>query len=158
MATLDLDSTRWSALVRQCIDVTGNRPDAEDAVQDAALAVLRRLPAFDAARTDVDAYLRTAAHHAALRVVTRRPPEAEFAGELATATATLDEVVDERARWVELLRAVTRLPSRQREAVLLFDIAGLDGAQVGRRLGLQPNAVNQLVFRARRSLRAKFAR
>lgn len=157
MPTLDLDSTRWSALVRQCMRVTGNRPDAEDAVQDAALSVLRRLPALDPATTDVDAYLRTAARHAALRVVTRRPPVAELEAEPADPTAALDEVVDERELGLQLLQAVARIPSRQREALLLFDVAGLDGVQVGRRLGIQPNAVNQLVFRARRSMRAELA-
>lgn len=138
--------------------VTGNRPDAEDAVQDAALSVLRRVPALDPATTDVDAYLRAAAHHAAVRVVTRRPAVTELDSAPVTCTPTLEEVVDGRARCAQLLHAVTRLPARQRQAVLLFDIAGLDGAQVGRRLGLQPNAVNQLVFRARRSMRAELAR
>jgi RNA polymerase sigma-70 factor (ECF subfamily) len=155
MLSLDLRQDRWSSLVRQCTRVTGDAHDAEDAVQDAAVAVLRRLPALDPDATDLDAYLAVAARHAALKISTRRRPCAQLHDALpddARPTAELAELGELRA---SLRAAVAGIPERQRAALLLFDVAGLDGTEVGERLGLDANAVAQLVFRARRSMRAQ---
>ena len=156
MLSLDLRQDRWSSLVRQCARVTGDAHDAEDAVQDAAVAVLRRLPALDPDTTDLDAYLAVAARHAALKISTRRRPCAELdealADDGARPTTELAELSELRA---SMRAAVAGIPERQRAALLLFDVAGLDGTEVGERLGLDANAVAQLVFRARRSMRAR---
>jgi RNA polymerase sigma-70 factor (ECF subfamily) len=152
---LQLDRGRWSALVRRCTQLTGDRCDAEDAVQDAVLAVLRRLPSLDPGG-DLDAYLWVAARRAAGRTAARRRPHAPVElGELPDPGASVEETVVGRELAVAVRAACDEIPERQRAALLLFDVAGYDGHQVGERLDLDPNAVNQLVFRARRSLRRR---
>lgn len=155
MPDLQLDRRRWSSLVSRCTQLTGDRCDAEDAVQDAVLAVLRRLPSLDPAG-DLDAYLWVAARRAAGRTAARRRPHAAVEpGELADPDASVEEVVVRRELAAAVRAACDEIPARQRAALLLFDVAGYDGRQVGERLDLDPNAVNQLVFRARRSLRRR---
>jgi RNA polymerase sigma-70 factor (ECF subfamily) len=55
-------------------------------------------------------------------------------------------------RW-DLLRALATLPIGQREALILTEWIGLDSAEAGTALGLQPASVRSRVSRARAALR-----
>ena len=55
----------------------------------------------------------------------------------------------------ELAAATARLPSRQREALALRDLLGLDHAQIGAVLAIDPAAVAALLARSRLCLRAE---
>jgi RNA polymerase sigma-70 factor (ECF subfamily) len=51
--------------------------------------------------------------------------------------------------------AIAALPDRQRMAILLSAVAGLETARIAETLDLTPGAVEQLLVRARRSLRGQ---
>jgi RNA polymerase sigma-70 factor, ECF subfamily len=55
-------------------------------------------------------------------------------------------------RQLDLLRAIKRLPRRQREVVALHYFMDLDGREIARSLRLSEGAVRALLFRARQSL------
>ncbi len=60
---------------------------------------------------------------------------------------------ERRAAVEQLQQAIAELPERQREAVVLRDLYGLQYAEVGAALGMSVASVESLLFRARRSLR-----
>jgi RNA polymerase sigma-70 factor (ECF subfamily) len=60
-----------------------------------------------------------------------------------------------RQDLAQVRRAVADLPDRQRQALLLKAMAGMDTAEIAGAMGTGPGAVEQLLVRARASLRAK---
>lgn len=150
---LALTPSDWDALVRSCTRVTGNRHDAEDAVQDAVLRVLRRLP--DVEGDDLSGYLFVAARNTARTKVTRARHHGELAETLADPAPAVDELAERRERRAQLAAALREIPARQARAVALIDVHGASTEEAAEVLELKPNAVNQLVFRGRNSLRAQ---
>ena len=63
------------------------------------------------------------------------------------------ERLESKERQRILYAALNELSERQREALYLRELDGLDNEQVGGRLGLGPGAVRAVLFRARRSLK-----
>ena len=61
------------------------------------------------------------------------------------------------ARVDDLREALGALPLNQRAALVLREVAGLSYAEIARHLSLSVNAVQMLIFRARRSLREELA-
>ena len=61
--------------------------------------------------------------------------------------------LDRKALAGELQLAISRLPEKQREAVVLRDLYGLRYTEVSAALGMSVASVESLLFRARRSLR-----
>ena len=137
-------------LIRLAYLMLGDRPGAEDAVQDAFCGLYRhwdRLADPDRAL----AYVRTAVLNACRSALRRRtlgrrltiyqPP-----GASAEATALGNE---ERH---EVLQAVRRLPGRQREALVLRFYLDLPEAETARIMGLRPSSVRSATHRALKAL------
>jgi len=61
--------------------------------------------------------------------------------------------LDRKAVIEELQQAISELPEKQREAVVLRDLYGLHYTEVSAALGMSVASVESLLFRARRSLR-----
>lgn len=61
--------------------------------------------------------------------------------------------LERKALVEELQQAIAELPEKQREAVVLRDLYGLQYAEVGAALGMSVASVESLLFRARRTLR-----
>jgi len=124
------------ALYRSAERMLGNRADAEDAVQDVFVSLVRsreRIGGVGNLRAYLFVSLRRAIgrirrrerkRHSAER---RRRPPAGSAG---------PEVSDE---FENLRRAVARLPAEQREVVSLKIDGQLTFAQIGEVLGISPN-------------------
>lgn len=136
-----------------------SREDAEDAVQEAYLRLLRYAERhevenpehllFAAARNiAVDNQRRqrvrekTAADYAILEVCSRVWPSA-------------DEVVDARQRLKRVEAAVAELPVRCREVFLLHRIQGLSYSQIAGRCGISSSAVEKHIARAMLQIDAK---
>jgi RNA polymerase sigma factor (sigma-70 family) len=61
--------------------------------------------------------------------------------------------LERKTTIVELRQAIAELPPKQREAVVLRDLYGLNYTEVGAALGISVASVESLLFRARRTLR-----
>jgi RNA polymerase sigma factor (sigma-70 family) len=127
-----------------------NREDVDDLTQatflDAYMA-LRRGDRPVAPR----AWLHAIARNRAARRF-RRPTLLEVELELDR-PAEVDESLPTLG---ELKPALARLTEKQRSALLLREVGGLSADEIAAALGLSRGAVETLLFRARRSLRAEF--
>jgi RNA polymerase sigma factor (sigma-70 family) len=129
--------------------------EAEDATQQAFLSAYRSLLGGADVR-DEGAWLATIARNecrARIAAGMRTPlPVADE--DLEAIPATGDEA-ERRAQVEALCAALTALPERQREAVVLRHLYGLSYGEVGRALGLSRPATEALLFRARRAMRMR---
>jgi RNA polymerase sigma-70 factor (ECF subfamily) len=143
--------------------VTGNRSDAEEAVQEAFLRAWLKAPDWQAR----DALANGAAFATWFNRVlvnlcidrVRRPQadpiEAAAAVPDAAPNAEALTAGGEIARRIS--RAMAELPERQRAALALCHFEGLSNAEAGQILELSVGAVESLLVRARRTLREKLA-
>ncbi len=131
--------------------------DAEDATQDALVAIVRGLDRFDG-RSSFATWSHRVATNACLdelRRRRRRPLPADpgpidevddRSGHRAPDPADAALGQDERRR---LSAALDALPDEFREAVLLRDVADLDYHDIGELLGLRPGTVRSRIARGR---------
>lgn len=84
-----------------------------------------------------------------------------FRSDRRAAEVPLDETLvggrPSDARVDDLHEALGALPINQRAALVLREVAGLSYAEIARHLSVSVNAVQMLIFRARRSLREELA-
>jgi RNA polymerase sigma-70 factor (sigma-E family) len=150
--TADFDdwvAARGPALLRLAYVLTGNRADAEDAVQD---ALSRALPRWEQIRTvgDPDAYVRRMvvnAHTSWWRKFRKR--EAPVADVVPPASADLPPHDERDAVW----RACLALPEAQRVAVVLRYYEQLEYAEIAALTGVAEGSVRSRVSRGLAALR-----
>jgi RNA polymerase sigma-70 factor (ECF subfamily) len=121
-------------LVRTAAAILGSREDAEDAVQDVFVALVRSRRQLGEIE-DMTAYLFAALRHAAARCAARREravPGHDFVGEMpARAESCSDHAIDGELQE-HLQRALQELPPEQREVVSLRLAGELTFAQIAR--------------------------
>jgi RNA polymerase sigma-70 factor (sigma-E family) len=148
----DWVAARGPALLRLAYVLTGNRADAEDAVQD---ALSRALPRWETIRTtgNPDAYVRRMvvnAHTSWWRKFRKR--ESPLA-DVVPAPSVDDVVSDDRdAVW----RACLALPDAQRVAVVLRYYEQLEYAEIAALTGVAEGSVRSRVSRGLAALREVF--
>jgi RNA polymerase sigma factor (sigma-70 family) len=130
-----------------------SREDAEDAVQDALTALVRRVGALRAAET-VTSWLFVTIRNACLRRVSgvvlvplESSPEivrSDFA----------DGVIDR----LVVADALAGLSASQRDVIVLIDLLGLPAERTAQRLGIGVRATKSRLHRARRALAASIDR
>ncbi len=144
-----------------CYRITGSADDAADATQETFLRVLERLPSLGDRELNFGSYLLTAARHASYDAIERRrraTPASEIP-DSAVPVAAGDELEGPersalRAAHQEQIRAANDgLPPRQREALALRELEELSYDEVADIMGMNRNAVAQLISRARINLR-----
>jgi RNA polymerase sigma factor (sigma-70 family) len=144
-----------------CYRITGSADDAADATQETFLRVLERLPSLEDRELNFGSYLLTAARHASYDAIKRRR-RATPTGDIpdsAVPVAAGDELDGPerqalRAVHQEQIRIANEgLPPRQREALALRELEELSYDEVASVMGMNRNAVAQLISRARINLR-----
>jgi RNA polymerase sigma-70 factor (ECF subfamily) len=149
-------------LYRYCLRLLGCPDDAADAMQDAFANLARRRTALPGDETAQRVYMFTVARNACFDLRRRRRGHVDLDSllrsgvELACDDPAGDPVLASAARSSreQIGAALERVPRRQRTAWLLRERSGLSCDEIGERLAIQPNAVAQLLHRARRSLLA----
>jgi len=142
----------------------GDRHEAEDATQDAFLRVMAKLPDLDLDNLQFGPYLYTAARNAGYDVIAKRkkmepagavPEEAEspFRGQLSDLETDPERAALASSQEEAVRAANERLPERQREVLALRELDGLSYDEIGSVMEMKPNAVAQLISRARIGLR-----
>jgi RNA polymerase sigma-70 factor (ECF subfamily) len=135
-----------------CLYRLGDRQDAEDALQSTFLNAFRALDKGVVPYAEAAWLFKIAQNVCVTRrrsAVRRR--RLESPEQLADSVASPERDAD---GLVDLTGALYGLPLRQRRAIVLREWQGLDYAEIADRLGLTHSAVETLLHRARRSLRA----
>jgi RNA polymerase sigma factor (sigma-70 family) len=145
-----------------CYRITGSAEDAADATQETFMAVLERLPRLEGRELNFGSYLLTAARNASYDVIARRK-RVRPAGDIADSAVPVGAGGDDperperhalRAAHQEQIRAANEsLPPRQREVLALRELEELSYDDVAQVMGMNRNAVAQLISRARINLR-----
>jgi RNA polymerase sigma-70 factor (ECF subfamily) len=138
------------ALFRVARALLGRRSDAEDAVQEVFVGLLRSRESL-ARVENMRAYVFASLRSAAGRIAARRTPAAD-----------LDDVPAPEARGLNaeqdaaLERALRSLPPEQRELIALKIDGGLTFAEIAACLGVSPNTAASRYRYALEKLRAAF--
>jgi RNA polymerase sigma factor (sigma-70 family) len=140
------------SLYRYCLAVLGNSQDAEDALQNTMIKVLRALPGEER-QIKLKPWLYRIAHNESIELLRRRRETRQLDPELATAGSGLAEEVATRERLRGLISNLDELPERQRGVLVMRELAGLDFAEIGTALGTSPAVARQTLYEARLSLR-----
>lgn len=131
--------------------------DAEDAVAEGFARVFAALPRMAGRDISFRPYLLTAVRNAATdRLRRERRVDLRDTVPDGPGALTVDDVALlglERNLVGEALQA---LPSRWRTVLWLTEVEGLSPAEVSRRIGIKPNAVAALAYRARKGLREAY--
>ena len=151
--------------------LTTSEDDAADAVQDAFVNVLRRLPKLEGRELAFGSYLFTATRNASYDLMQKRtraepsdaiPETAAPIGAAAGGGFGLDpgdpgEDPDRKllleSQQDEIRAANERLPERQREALALRELEELSYDEIAEIMDMNRNSVAQLISRARIGLR-----
>jgi RNA polymerase sigma factor (sigma-70 family) len=140
------------SLYRYCLAVVGNSQDAEDALQNTMIKVLRALPG-EKRHIKLKPWLYRIAHNESIELLRRRRETRQLDPELATAGAGLADAAATRERLRGLISDLDELPERQRGVLVMRELAGLDFAEIGSALGTSPAVARQTLYEARLSLR-----
>jgi RNA polymerase sigma factor (sigma-70 family) len=145
-----LFATYYLKLVRMAVHLVDNQASAEDVVQDVFTDLQRR--GVHITHNDPGSFLRTCVINMSRSALRRRAALRNLLGRLRTTPAPQD-VLSLRDEQREMLRAISRLPRRQREVVVLRYYEGLQGKATVDLLGISLGAVASSLDRALTSLR-----
>jgi len=157
---------------RLAVRITGNQHDAEEAVQDAFLNVVRKIDTFrgDSA---FGSWVYRIVSNAAYEKVRRRPQafleipvdevlppfdeDGRHAGVLTDWSSSLDDPAVQAELRAVLSSAVSELPAHYRAVTVLYDVEGLSMAEVADALGITVPAAKTRAHRARLWLRERLS-
>ncbi len=148
-------------VTRLATRMLGSAADGDEVAQDCFVAVWRNAPAWDAARGSAQGWVwRIAANlcrdrlrRARLRAILGWGRGLDDTGDAAADAPGTEATVAARQRLAQVRQAMDTLPDRQRLALLLAAVAGLDTPEIAAIMGASRGSVEQLLVRARRTLR-----
>lgn len=131
---------------------------ADDIAQEAFIRVWRTAPRWQAGRARFDTWLHTVVLNLCRdRMRRRRDLGSDDVPDLADPAPDAEANLMAAQQGRQVADAIAALPERQREAIVLVhyqDLAGADAAQV---LDISVDALESLLARGRRTLRAQLA-
>lgn len=142
----------YDRIWRLCRRLAGNDADAQDASQEALIAIARGLHRFDgrAAFTTWSYRVATNACLDELRRRKRRPVPAEVDTDVAATDG--GQPFTQVTERLAIDAALERLPESYRVVVVLRDLCDLDYAEIGQVLDLAPGTVKSRIARGRAQL------
>jgi RNA polymerase sigma factor (sigma-70 family) len=139
-------------LYRFCLAIVGNPEDAQDALQNTMMKVLRALPGEER-EIELKPWLYRIAHNESIDLLRRRRETRELSVEQPAPGYGLAEEAATRERLRRLLADLRELPERQREVLVMRELAGLDFEEIGTALSTSGAVARQTLYEARQSLR-----
>lgn len=139
------------SLYRFCLAIVGNPEDAQDALQNTMIKVLRALPGEER-KIELKPWLYRIAHNEAIDLLRRRRETRELDVEQVAPGYGLAEDVATRERLRRLLVDLQELPERQREVLVMRELSGLDFGEIGAALETSGAVARQTLYEARQSL------
>lgn len=137
----------YLALVRLAMRLVDDQETAEDLVQDVFASLPRRFPASAA---DPLGYLRSAVVNRSRSALRRRKVARAFWSQrpLEVAAEPAEQSTLRRAEREQMLRAISRLPRRQREVIVLRFYEDLPVSEIATVLKASPGSVSSALNRA----------
>ncbi|WP_430869598.1 RNA polymerase sigma factor [Cupriavidus basilensis] len=135
----------------------GDRCEAEDVAQEAFVRLWKHAARWQPGGARLDTWLHRVALNLCydrLRGVREQAVETLSLPEQATAQAGPEEALEAAMQGARVGAALARLPVRQREALVLHYYQELSNADAAALMGIGTEALESLLARARRSLRA----
>lgn len=137
------------AVYRYCRSVTGNEHDARDALQNTmekALAALRG----ESRQIAIRPWLFRIAHNESISLLRRRSGDVGL--EQASEVRATDVDLDARERLRGLISDLDLLTERQRAALVMRELNGLEFAEIAAAIETSPDGAKQSVYEARLAL------
>jgi RNA polymerase sigma-70 factor (ECF subfamily) len=132
--------------------------EAEDVAQEALIRVWRNAGAWRPGRARFDTWLHTVVLNLCRdRLRRRREVAGDDMPEPVDPTPNAEEQLIEGERGRAVADAISALPNRQREAILLVHYQDLSGAEAAAAMDVSVEALESLLARGRRTLRAQLA-
>src|SRR4051812_30115765 len=144
-------------LLGLCVHLTGDRVEAEDALQEVFLALHRALPGFRG-EAKLSTWVYRIALRTALHVRARRPRDTTSldagspALEVPDAGVAPDQLASARQQSARLAQAMEQLSPEHRAVLSLFAVEGLSHAEVAETLGIPLGTVWSRLHLARKKL------
>jgi len=136
----------------------GDKTEAEDVAQEAFLRVWRQAPKWRPGQARFDTWLhRVSLNLCYDRLRRRREIPTEDPPDLADDGPAPDRGLEARDTGRRVGAALARLPDRQREAIVLCHYQELGNIEAAAIMGVTVEALESLLSRGRRSLRAALA-
>jgi RNA polymerase sigma-70 factor (sigma-E family) len=134
------------SLIRLAYVMLGDKPAAEDVVQDAFAGLYRRWGELSDRQKALQ-YVRSSVLNGCRTAIRRNRPRGTLADlEPSVISAEAAVLADERQRTV--MRAIRSLPDRQREALVLRFYLDEPEAEIARLMGIRPSTVRSTTHRA----------
>jgi len=140
------------SLYRFSLAIVGNPDDASEALQNTMIKVLRALPGEER-KIDLKPWLYRIAHNESIDLLRRRRETSQLAVEQVAPGYGLAEDAATRERLRRLLTDLKELPERQREVLVMREMAGLEFEEIGSALDTSGAVARQTLYEARQSLR-----
>jgi RNA polymerase sigma factor (sigma-70 family) len=155
----ELYERHLAAANRAAAYLVGTTAEREDLVAEAFTRVLQVLRTGRGPAHDFRPYLLVTMRHAAINAARRSPSTALYA-DLPDAylRGATDDPVDARLTGNEAASAFAGLPERWRQVLWHTEVEGASPAAIAPMLGLTPNGVAALAYRAREGLRQAYLR
>jgi RNA polymerase sigma factor (sigma-70 family) len=139
-------------LYRFCLAIVGNPEDAQDALQNTMIKVLRALPGEER-KIELKPWIYRIAHNESIDLLRRRRETSELDVEQVAPGYGLSVEVATRERLRGLIADLRELPDRQREVLVMRELSGFDFEEIGVALETTAAVARQTLYEARQSLR-----
>jgi len=139
-------------IYRFCLSILANPEDARDALQNTMVKALGSLPGENR-QIRLKPWLYRVARNESVELLRRRRQSPAVDLELADPGEGPVEAVERRERMAQLFSDLAELPERQRSALVMRELSGLEFAQIGEAFDTTAAVARQTVYEARLSLR-----
>jgi len=156
-AAEELVATYGNRAYRLTIGITGNKQDAEEAVQDAFWSVIHKIDTFrgDSAFGSWIHRIVSNAAYAKIRRGQQTIGEIKADEVVMDWSSTIDDPAVQSELRIVLSSAISELPVHYRAVIVMRDIEGLSMAEIADGLGLTVATAKTRVHRARLLLRSR---
>lgn len=139
-------------LYRFCLATVSNPQDAQEALQNTMVKVLRALPG-EQREIKLKPWLFRIARNEAIETMRKRRDTVDLGSTSIAAPWEIADAAGARARLRELFSDLSELPERQRSTLVMRELAGLNFDEIGETLGTSAPVARQTLYEARQSLR-----
>lgn len=142
-------------MMAAALSISHSKADASDAVQEAMCRLWKYQQWYDSVENR-EAYAVQTAVNCARTMATRR-----HAADELRESDSIDEQsqcnVESRDRLTHVMRIISSLPDRQRQAITMRDIEEMEMEEIAERMDITVGNVKVLLSRARKSVRQYFS-